>query len=420
MRFIKTKVNGININIVQTTKFKSLKVNIAFNSLLETEKVTERALMPYIMKSASNKYKTRQEMSIKLEEMYSASLNIQVMKLTEAHIIAFDISTIDNHYTLNNENIFEETLDFLNEIIYNPLFEEKTFIEEKRLHQEYLKGLLSNKMKYAIKEHRDIMFEHELYKVDPLGTAEKILTITNEDIISEYNKMIKNDKISITIIGNISEEEVLKGIKERFKGNNSNIKPNLLSTEFNDVQTVKEVIKVMDVNQAKLCVGYRLNILYNSENYYKALLFNLVLGGTSESMLFDEIREQSGLVYFINSSYSSYKGALFIYAGINQDDYDKVMEKIDTVLQNIKQGIIPEDMLEMAKNTYVNGLRQGMDSIHSLSSKAFHAYLFNYDFDVEKIVDEVQKVTIQDITDMAALLTKDTVYLLRGEPNEKN
>ena len=99
MEFIKKTKNNIDVNIIKTTKFKTTRIQVVFVSKLDEKTLTARALMPYIIKSVSKKYPSRDVLSSYLEEMYSASFNVGVNKITDAHIITFDMNFIDNYYS---------------------------------------------------------------------------------------------------------------------------------------------------------------------------------------------------------------------------------------------------------------------------------------------------------------------------------
>ena len=143
-----TKLEG-DVNIIKTTKFKTTRIQVVFVSKLDEKTLTARALMPYIIKSVSKKYPSRDVLSSYLEEMYSASFNVGVNKITDAHIITFDMNFIDNYYTFGNEDLFNKAIEFIKELLFSPLFDKDIFIEEKRLMEEYFEGIYSNKTKYA-------------------------------------------------------------------------------------------------------------------------------------------------------------------------------------------------------------------------------------------------------------------------------
>ena len=55
---------------------------------------------------------------------------------------------------------------------------------------------------------------------------------------------------------------------------------------------VKEVKELMDVNQGKLCLGYRTNVSIFNGDYFALTVMNSILGGGTHSKLFNEVREK--------------------------------------------------------------------------------------------------------------------------------
>ena len=53
-----------------------------------------------------------------------------------------------------------------------------------------------------------------------------------------------------------------------------------------NVEKVKDYTEKFDINQGKLSLGYRVNIDTNSDDYYKMLVYNGILGGGVQSKLF--------------------------------------------------------------------------------------------------------------------------------------
>ncbi|MCK5762439.1 MAG: hypothetical protein KAH16_06040, partial [Candidatus Izimaplasma sp.] len=129
--------NKYTLNMVKTSKFKTNRVQLSFGNDLSEETISKRTLVPYLLKAVSNKYNSREKMSAYLENMYAAHFNVGVSKIAKTHFITFDMSFINDLYTLDNELIFDEALSFFNEILFNPLFDKKLFLEEFRLMKEY-------------------------------------------------------------------------------------------------------------------------------------------------------------------------------------------------------------------------------------------------------------------------------------------
>lgn len=410
--------SSYTLNMITTKKFKTTRIQVNFANDLTEETVTKRSILPYLMHAISKKHNSRELMSKYLEDMYAANFNVGVSKIGKTHFVAFELSIINDNYTFDNEMLFNKAINFLKEIIFNPLFTKDVFSEESRLLKEYYASIYSNKMKYAIKEMRRIMFENESYKIDPLGNNKSLESIKFDKLQSIYENMINNDLITISVIGDIDFDEVEKVLDNTLKFSDREYNPVLLDKETKKIEKVNKVEKVIDVNQAKLVVGYRNETFYLSDNYYKTLVFNVLFGASSESMLFNEIREEKGLVYFINSSYDPYKGVVFVTSGIKSSDYEEVLETTDNIVSKIISMDYSDELISTAKSIIVNRLIEGLDSNFGLLSRVFRNSLFGLDFDIESIKKQIEKVTKKEISDMAKNLKLDTIYLLRGDKDD--
>ncbi|MBN2604954.1 MAG: hypothetical protein JXR62_03935, partial [Bacilli bacterium] len=125
--------NKYHLNMVKTSKFKTTRMQISFAGDFREETVTKRSLLPYLLNSISEKYPTRESMSIYLEDMYAANFNVGVSKIGLTHFLSFDLSFINDDFTFENESLFERALLFLHEILFHPKFDQQILEEEIRL-----------------------------------------------------------------------------------------------------------------------------------------------------------------------------------------------------------------------------------------------------------------------------------------------
>ncbi len=410
--------SNYTLNMVKTTKFKTNKVQISFKNLLSEETVAKRAVLPYLLKAVSKKYHSREKMAAYLENMYAASFNVSVSKIAKTHGINFDFTFINDQYTLNDEKLFDEALLFIKEVLFNPLFDEAIFLEELRLLDEYFSGLYANKLKYAINRLNNIMFKDDVYRLSPFGERMLLTDLTLNDCITEYESMLKNDMITITVVGDIDFNDVEAAIKTHFKFNNRTLNLPLIDPFTKPSLKVNKVIETLDVKQAKLVIGYQLNVLYDTDDYLKVIIFNTLFGGSGESLLFKEIRDKQGLVYFINSSYDPYKGVLFVVSGIAKKDYQNVLATIDEIIIKIINQDYSDELLEISKTLQINGLIESLDSISSLAARINRNSLFNKPFNPQKLGEDIAKITKDDLTFIAKKMVQDTVFLLKDDNDE--
>ncbi len=410
--------NAYILNMIKTEKFKTIRIQLSFGNELSFDSVSKRSLIPYLLKAVSKKYDTRESMSAYLENMYAARFNVGVSKIAKSHFINFDFSFINDQYTFGKESLYKISLEFLKEILNNPFFNEETFEEEKRLMREYFSGIYTNKLKYAFKEMQNNMFKDEIYRISPLGDSKSLEKVTLDECINEYNNMLKNDLITMNVVGDIEFDEIEKGIKNICVFTPREIDLVLIDKDKVENHKLNEIVEKISVKQAKLVMGYRLDVLYRDKNYYDAIIFNTLFGGSSEGLLFKEIRENMGLVYFISSSYDPYKGVLFVTSGINSSDYNKVIDTIDSIVNKIINQEYSLDLIETAKIIQINGLIESLDSNLGLASRINRDSLFKEEYNPKKLIENLNLVTKDGISEVAKKLKKDTFFLLRDDKDE--
>ncbi len=409
---------NFTLNMVKTTKFKTNRVQVSFRNELKEETISKRSLVPYLLKAVSKKYNSREIMSAYLENMYAAHFDVGVSKIAKAHVINFNLSFINDQYTLDNESLFEDALSFLEEILFNPEFNKVIFEEEKRLLNEYFSGIYANKLKYAARKMNNIMFKDEVYRFNSLGEQELLTPVTLDDCISTYENMLDKDLITFTVIGDIDFDEVEKAINDHFKFKERELDLVLIDTYTKEFAKVTEVIEKIDVNQAKLVIGYRLDTFYHTEDYLGAIIFNTLFGGSGESFLSKEIRENLGLVYFISSSYDPYKGVLFVVSGINKLDYPKVLETIEQIITKIIDQDYSDEAFEISKIIQINSLIESLDSSIGIGARINRDSMFHDKFDPKGLIKKLNKITKDDISVIAKKLRQDTIFLLKDDKDE--
>jgi len=412
------KRNGITYNLQQTDKYKSVRIHLSFGNQLQEDTVSARAILPYLLRSVSQQYPTRDKLSNHLEQMYAAQLGVGSFKLGETHFTSFDLSIINNKFTINQEDLLEKGFALLHEILFHPLFKEDIFLDEKRLVEEYFLSNYSNKLRYTLQELIKRMFQGELYRIQALGMEEDFKTMTLDDVRKAYDDMLQQDCINITIVGDIDLDQAEEYIttylyfEERHRPLHLLEEPNM-----HLVQNKHEEI-IQDVNQAKLVQGYRFNVRYLDDDYYSALAFSTLLGGSSDSILHNKIREDLGLCYFISSSYDIYKGVVLIYSGIDYHQYPQVKDAIDVELSNIQQGIINEDDLTIAKKSIVNSFIESYDSNYSMAIRLERHNLFQKEITLEESIEKILSITKEDVERVSKKLVFDQSLILRGENHE--
>ena len=201
-----------------------------------------------------------------------------------------------------------------------------------------------------------------------------------------------------------------------FTATKLNYKELIYNQKLNHIQEVVE--ESQQTTQSVLSYGLRINNP-NSNDFYKLSVYNALLGGTPSSKLFQNFREKESLAYTVRSRYYRFKDIIIIYAGIQKENYEKAKLVLENEINKIKDGEISDEEFEASKKSIISDLKEWNDSKIALS-KMFISNLFSLKNDsltLEQMVDKFEKVTKQDIIDIASKITIEKIYFLGGENN---
>ena len=418
MKNLKTLEIGKNVKLtlIPESKFKTNLISVYIQRKLDRNEVTKNALLPGILKSGCNKYKTLGQLTDREEELYGSYLHAGASKRGESQVLGFSILSVNEKYL--DEKILGQCIEFLNEIINNPLvidggFNEEYLNIEKEILKDSIMSIINDKGNYAMKRTNEIMFEGEPYSINGKGYIEDLDTIDRVSLYEHYKEVLKTSPIEIMIEGEFEESEVVELIKEKFQFDRGNIIDIPKEEYYKEVDEVKEVKENMDIAQGKLVMGYRCNVDYlDEEKYYSLLLGSRILGGGADSKLFINVREKESLCYTIYSTIQKSKSTMMVCSGIEAQNYEKTVNLVKEQVQKLKDGDITESEISNAKIAFINSLNSLNDEIGRISDFYFSQSISKNKSDLDQIKNMINKSTKEDIVEAVKNIELDTIYFL--------
>ncbi|MCG9967756.1 insulinase family protein [Pelotomaculum terephthalicicum JT] len=238
-----------------------------------------------------------------------------------------------------------------------------------------------------------------------IGTAEVIEQISRDKIVEFYNTHYKPGNLVVTAAGNIDKDEVinkLRPVLETRKGY-------LPARDIIAPAPKRDVVcRSKETEQVHLCIGTP-GLSLENEKTYTFQVLNTILGGGLSSRLFQEIREQRGLVYSVYSYHSSYHdtGLFCIYAGLSKQNVDEVLELIFKQVEDIRLNSVKSEELQRAKDQLKGNLLLSLENVSTRMSRLGKSQLYlGKVIPPEEVVEKINKVTIADIQELAAEMLK--------------
>ena len=163
-----------------------------------------------------------------------------------------------------------------------------------------------------------------------------------------------------------------------------------------------------------------LNNLTDFERSYVIKVYNEILGGGSNSLLFSNVREKNSLAYYINSAVKSYDNIMFIYSGISSENINKATKLIKNTLKQIEKGNFSTELLNSSKETITSGIIASMDNPTGIINTYFAHELVGSELFEERI-EKFNSITKEDIINVSKKISLHTMLTLqKGENNEDN
>lgn len=279
---------GIKLHCIDTNKFKTNLISVIITLPLNREKITFDTVIPAVLKRGTQKLKSQEEISKKLENMYGASFDCGIEKIGDNHAIKFYLEALNDNFIPENniQSIYEESINLLLDIIFNPLTENNKFKDEyveaeKNNIKLLIESRIDNKDQYALNRCIEEMYKNKPYGLYKYGYVEDLDKINSENLYNYYLELINTSKIDIFVSGELKKEEIAESVR-----NNENIKrlkerePNYIinneqTEEKKDTQE-KEIQDKMDIAQGKLVIG--LDVELNVDNSkFPVSLYNVIL-----------------------------------------------------------------------------------------------------------------------------------------------
>lgn len=417
MKYTNYDMNAYNLHIINTNKFKTITVEVDFRYCVDAKNITKTNILKDMLLSSSYNYPSEIELVKETENLYDLKLSSSNIRIGNDNILSFRTRFLNEIYTENKMN--EESIKFLLDVIFNPNVKNKKFNDDdlKKSKNKLAKNIHSikdNKLKYAL-FNLFSKYSDKPYSYNPYGYIEDIDKIDSENLYTYYKDIINNSIIDIFVVGEVDGDKIKNIFKDNFKACMFHPKRvDILVSELEPVKRIKKYKDIEDANQSQFTMLCSLNSLTDFERKYVLLVYNEMLGGSSNSMLFDTIRGKNSYAYYVNSSHKAYDNILFIYAGIEVGNDDEVLKLVRKSLVDISKGKFNDELLESSKKAIISGIITSFDYPAGIMNNYLAKVLVNSE-DAEVRIKNIEKITKDDIISLAKKVRPNAVYVLEGQ-----
>jgi predicted Zn-dependent peptidase len=161
-----------------------------------------------------------------------------------------------------------------------------------------------------------------------------------------------------------------------------------------------------DTEQYHLCLGAP-GIARDDERRFALRVLDNVLGGTSSSRLFQEVREKRGLAYNVFSFQALYQGAgqVGLYLGTRPDNVGRALTVVGDELERFRDEPATAEELDRSKENVKGRIVLSLESTTARMNRLGTAVLAGLPLlSVDELVERIDAVTLDDVRALAGEL----------------
>lgn len=415
---------GVYFSSITDKKFKHNRMSVNLIVKLDRQKVTNRAVVPFILRQGSKSCPDFAVLNQRLCDLYGASLDAGIDKFGDYQIIALGIVGIDSRFALENEDMVQQCAALLAEILFDPditdgRFNEKNTELEKQYLLDTIDAEINDKRTYATIRCKDVMCAEELCSIKKYGYREDAMKITPESAAKAYEELLRTARVEIMFEG-CGDPTLAKDIfAQKFAGVKR--EPIVLSRSLVKAQqgAVKEETERMEVKQGKLVMGFRVEGIEDYRRMNMARITFALFGGTANSLLFKNVREKMSLCYYCSSGYDRSNSIMMVSSGVEAENAQKARDEVLHQLEMLKNGEFTDRELEETKLFIRTALMATSDSLGAMDSWYLAQTVGGSEVSPDMEIELSAQVSREDVIWVANHTHLDTVYMLMPNENQK-
>jgi len=261
-------------------------------------------------------------------------------------------------------------------------------------------------------------FASLLYGDQPLGwdeggTEESVSNLTREDLVQFKADQYRVDNMVLSVTGNVSEERV-KELTEQYFNHLDKEKPTTAKVKKDELIGKQQTsLRKKDYDQLHLVYGTYLGELSKKDRHAMRIA-STILGGNMSSRLFQHLREELGLCYYVSSGAAMYTdaGHFYVRAGVTRSRLEDALAAIRKELSNATGEGLTEDDLRNAKEYIKGQMALSMEDTEDLSNFVARMYLKEGELiTLEEYLKEVEAITLEDIRSIATTVFSKPFHL---------
>ena len=296
------------------------------------------------------------------------------------------------------DNHLERAFDVLQDMVLRPAYpdidsERQVVIEEIAMYEDEPQDKVHDVLAGAI------FGDHPLGR-PIIGRADVVSSVPVPEIGRWHDGRYVPGNMVLAAAGNVDHERIVE-LAERAFGDAAGGAAEPVGSPERNGQVLRFHQK--ETEQYHLCLGGA-GIPRGDDRRFALRVLDTILGGSTSSRLFQEVREKRGLAYSVYSYASHYAdtGQVALYVGTRPDNVGEALEVIGSELHRLVDDGVTEEELERARDNVKGRTVLSMESTLTRMNRLGSSVLMDVPLlTVDELLAAFDAVTLDDVNTLA-------------------
>jgi zinc protease len=304
-----------------------------------------------------------------------------------------------------------------------PIFEQSTFEIEREGQVAGLKEEDDEILDYGFRLLRERFFGDHPFGVGADGRVEDLEQLTREDVVQHFQALVTAPNVVLSVCGDFDSEALLAAVQPLLEERLPQLPlPDGAASCYAGPSEALELVEAMDREQSVVLHAFP-DVGIQASDYVVGEMLNELFSGMS-SRLFERIREDKGMAYYVGSSriIGQRTGMFVFYAGTHPSQVDEVIKEINGEIARVAAGDVLEDELARCRTRLKAARPMGRQTI---GARAMHAAIqLTYGLPIDDDLEHAAQLDAIGAEELATYARKNfapsrSVRLVVGPPDLK-
>ena len=327
-------------------------------------------------------------------------------------------------YYFSCTNSFEKNLTYLLDFVQSPYFTDENIEKERGIILEEAKSYLDNPNRVFYERIMENLFHNIPYNKKVIGSLDDIKNISKEDINNCYNTFYHPSNMTLLVVTNKKEEDILKIIKDNQDKKDFKKINDVVKKEYDEPLSVKREMDIINynVNEKRICYALKLDLKSFKDNRSKiidsiGIYLDYLVGDLSTFNL--ELKKKRIITSNMDVGINVFSDFVIVKIMSFVNDENKFISLLEEKLKSKEE--ISEKDFTMLKKSIISSVYYRLDKVDGVMNFFYSEYINYKELNPENLKEE-KELNYSDFSDIIKKIdinNKSITIMKRENENEK-